>query len=189
MMGNFVINFGPVIGLSVLATFVAIFFSFPKWTGKGRGRADRLFPWTTYRSIQSGFLLITIAAMSRSGMNMAEIIRKLIPYATPYMRSHLEKAELKLKTGNSKPTEALDTGLLPEKVIDRLEIYSVLPDFSKVMDAMGKNVMKKMDADFSKLSASINIAVMLLAAAFIVFTLAGIGMAALQLSDAASAHH
>lgn len=185
-MGNFVINYGPIAGLLLLTTFVAIFLSLPKWTGKGRDRVDRFFPWTLYRSIQSGFLLITVAAMSRSGMNMAEIIRKLVPYASPYMRHHLNRVELKLKTGERKPTEAMDTGLLPEKIIDRLEIYSVLPDFSEVMNSMGKNVMKKMEADFSRLSASINIIVMLLAAAFIVFTLAGIGMAALQLSDAAT---
>lgn len=188
-MGNFVINFGPVIGIALVATLIAIFFSFPRWVGGGRDRADKFFPWTTYRSIQSGFLLITIAAMSRSGMNMSEIVKKLHPYANKYMQMHLDRTSLKMKTGQAKPTEAIDTGLLPTRVVDRLEIYSVLPDFSTVMDAMGKNVMKKMDADFSKLSASINMIVMLLAAAFIIFTLAGIGMAALQLSDVASARH
>lgn len=187
-MGNFVIHFGPFIGIALIILLISVFYSLARWTGPMRDKADRFFPWTTYRMIQSGFLMITIAAMSRSGMTMAYIVQQLEPYATKYMREHLKRVSGKLRTGNAQPSQALDTGLLPEKIVDRLEIYAVLPDFSKVMDAMGKNVMKKMDSDFSKLSASISVIVMLVAAAFILFTLAAVGLAVLQLSDVASAH-
>lgn len=175
------------IGLGVLALVVAALASVPRWTGSWRGRADGIaVPWGIYRWTQAAFFLSSVSGMLKSGSIMRDVLAEIRRNGTPWQRWHLRRMLLSLDSGDP-AVEALDTGMLPEQVMDRLLMYSTLPDFSDVMRRLAKDSMKMYEGILDKLSATVQAAILLFLAVFILVTVGSMMEIALAVADAAEA--
>ncbi|ADC73319.1 Type II secretion system F domain protein (plasmid) [Thioalkalivibrio sp. K90mix] len=181
--GAWVLSYGPVVVVALVGAMIALLVSLPIWAGPKRDRVDRWFPWTLYRSLQSAFFMITLSAMIRSGMPTAKALTELREYARPWMRRHLDRMLNSLRQGR-RETEALDSGLLMDAMSDRLYIYSRLPDFSVVMQAIGIDAMKGLKKTINRFATLTSISVMLLLAVFILVTVFALGETSFAISEA-----
>jgi type II secretory pathway component PulF len=177
------IHWGIPFVVALIMLFWFIQYTMPKWTGPVRDRFDGWFPWTFYREIQSGFFLISMSAMSKSGMTSANIVSDLIKYASPYIKRHLMKMFTNLERGD-KEIVALDTGMLTANIMDRLLVYTNLPSFTEVMDYMGVDVMAMLKKRVIAISKALGNIMLVLIAAYVIWTVFSIGGIALAISDA-----
>lgn len=181
--GDFVIGWGPWIILVAIAGLTLIFGTMQTWTGKRREWCDNRFPWTLFRALQSSFFLITVSAMMRSGMPMPQSLPELERFARPWMKEHIQRMMERLEKGNREPV-AMDTGLLLDNMSDRLLIYSRLPDFTVVMENLGRDAIEGLKTSVDTMTGRINLAVMLAIAAFILATIFALGETSFAISDA-----
>lgn len=173
-----------VAGVFVLISLL-IYFTLSTWVGPLRGKADKVFPWTIYRTMQSSYFLITLAAMMRSGVPMRESLEQIQVHAAPWVRSHVDNMIARLGKGR-KEAVAIDTGMILDAMSDRLLIYSRLPDFTSVMENLGQEAVVELRASLAVITGAINMGVILLTAAFIASTLFAMMEIGFAVSDAVS---
>jgi len=186
--GDIFIALMPWVTAAFIVLSMLIFFTLSAWTGSMRSRADKLFPWTIYRAMQSSYFLITLAAMMRSGVPMKEALGQIQAHATPWVRVHVEAMIERLGKGR-KEAAAIDTGMILDAMSDRLLIYSRLPDFTSVMESLGRDAVVELRASLAVITGSINMGVILITAAFIVSTLFSMMEVGFAVSDAVSQRH
>lgn len=181
--GEFTITWGPWIMLAFVALLAAIFGSMQRWTGPRREWFDRRFPWTLFRAMQSAFFLITISAMMRAGMPMPTALAEIERFARPWMRDHIQRMMERLEKGK-RETVAMDTGLLLNNMSDRLLIYSRLPNFTTIMENLGRDAIEGLRSSVNSITGKINLVVMLAIAVFIMSTIFALGETSFAISDA-----
>ncbi|WP_231373406.1 type II secretion system F family protein [Thioalkalivibrio sp. ALE19] len=172
--GEWMLTYGPGLLIAFGVLVAVIFGSMPVWRGRYRNWADKVFPWTFYRMMQSAFFLLTLSAMLRAGIPPMKALTGLKKYARPWMAEHLERMMTRLRAGE-KETQALDSGLLMDSMSDRLYIYSRLPDFSVVMNSLGGDAIKDLRENIVKVTTAVSTAAMLALALFVVATVFSLG--------------
>lgn len=181
--GDFTILWGPWIILSIVVMLAVIFRSMQRWTGPLREWFDGRFPWTLFRMMQSAFFLITVSAMMRAGMTMPAALAEIKRFAGPWMREHIQRMIDRLERGK-RETVAMDTGLLLDNMSDRLLIYSRLPDFTVIMENLGRDAIVELRVSIDNIVGRINLVVMITVAVFILSTLFALGETSFAISDA-----
>jgi type II secretory pathway component PulF len=181
--GDGFIQLGPWIGLAFIALMVLIFATMHTWTGEHRDRADRWFPWIAFRGLQNAFFLITVSAMMRSGMPMQLALSEMERFAKPWLKEHIQRMMERLGKGK-RETVAMDTGFLLDDISDRLQIYSRLPNFTVVMENLGRDAMANIRQGMDQMASRINVVVMVIIAVFIVSTIFALGETSFAISDA-----
>lgn len=180
--GEFTLTWGPWLTLLLVVLAGLIVVTLPIWTGKWRDRADRLFPWTIFRSMQSAFFLLTLSAMLRSGMAPMTSLVELKRYSRPWVQMHLDRMIGGLTQGK-RETESLDTGMLMRSMSDRLFVYSQLPDFSVVMKSLGEDAVINLKATINAITQTTAMVVMVLLALFVMATVFALGETSFAISD------
>lgn len=135
--GNGFIAYGPWIFGVFLALGFWIKWALPRWykprTYWKRSWFDRHFlPFKLYARTQATYFLSTIAPMMEAGMPVNDVLKGMQEFASPWFGSHLRRM-LKQLDGGAPPVEALNTGFLPTDTADRLSIYELIPDVTKMM--------------------------------------------------------
>lgn len=180
--GEFVIAWGAWIVLGVVVALGVIFWTFPKWSSSLRYKLDGMLPWSLYRMLQSAALLVTLSAMTRAGVPMAQALQEVHKFSSPWLEHYLDEMMMRLRKGR-RESVALDVGLLPDDMAARLMIYSRLPNFSDVMDQLGRDAIVRTKQTVSALASRINVSVMLLTAVFIMATIFSLGDVSFTISD------
>lgn len=131
------VAFGPWILVSAVALGMWIAWALPRWHRPQkywkRGWFDRHFlPFKLYARQQATYFLSTIAPMMEAGMPANTVLTSMLGFASPWFRSHLRRM-LKLLEGGKSPVDALNTGFLPSDTADRLSIYELIPDVTRLM--------------------------------------------------------
>jgi type II secretory pathway component PulF len=88
--------------------------------------------------MQATFFLSSTAAMMRSGIPLKTVVTDMVPYASPWLRTHLSKMLRGLEQGKSE-VEVLGGGVLPEDSAARLQVYELMPDFSGIMNRLSED--------------------------------------------------
>lgn len=159
-----------LIGAAAVAITIAV--SLPRWR-PSRVRQwldEHLPPWSMYQRQQSTFFLVAAAAMMRAGTPFKRTVVDLQGSAGPWLRTHMRKMLAVLGAGAS-PVDAMQTGILPWEVADRLATYRRLQNVAVVMESTGiasLNILLKRTKTVGNLA---KIMVMLLFAGFILATL------------------
>ncbi len=108
------------------------------WTGRGRTIADKMPPWSIYKSYNTAAFLITLSSMMRSGTALNESLKGMSKISSPWMDTYLKKMMSNLKKGGKNFGIALDVGLLePETAGDVID-YSELGKFEKAIHSIGE---------------------------------------------------
>lgn len=119
---NFLVNFGYFIVPAAIGLVIWVVWSLDNWSGNARGLLDRIPPYNIYRYVVSSSLIVTFSGLVRSNVTLKNAIALLSENASGYERSHLRKIGRRLG-GGERLSMALDTGLIPVQIIDRLQAH------------------------------------------------------------------
>lgn len=133
-------------GVYVLAALALLTFATLKtlstWVGAARDGFDkRVPPWSIYREVQSGMLLVTLSSIVQSGTPIDEAFRKLKREASPWLSVHLEEMMRGIAEGR-RPAHAMNTGLFSEDLMDDLLSYDRAGDLTDCITALGRDAIE-----------------------------------------------
>lgn len=159
-----------VIGAIVAAVIIALTLSRWRPSPARQWMDEHIPPWSMYQRQQATFFLVAAAAMMRAGTPFKRAVVDLQGSAGPWLRTHMRKMLAILGTGAS-PVDAMQTGILPWEVSDRLATYRRLQNIAQVMESTGiasLNILLKRTKTTGNIA---KVLVMLLFAGFILATL------------------
>lgn len=138
-ISTFVKSYGLItLGLLVVGAIVSI-KSLPVWCSGWRAKFDRrLPPWSIYREVQSGLLLVTLSSVVKSGSPFDEALRRLKRVASPWLEQHLEEMMRGVAEGR-RTAHAMNTGIFSDDVMDDLLAYDQAGDLSDSITTIGKD--------------------------------------------------
>jgi toxin co-regulated pilus biosynthesis protein E len=118
----------------------AAFWSMPRYTGALRPMMDRLPPWSVYRVYSGATFMISLSALIKAGVPIDSGIRFIRQQSSPWMREHMATMSGRLRAGVEQG-EALDTGLLSDRMADMVAIYSKTSNFDAAVSTVGRMSM------------------------------------------------
>lgn len=110
-----------------------------QWRGKTRALIDRvpLLPWRGYREREANTFLIAFAILLQSNNHgPKEALERMRQFSSPWLSWHLGAMLLRLKLTPDQPARALDTGLFPLQLMDRIEDYAERSEFTKALHSL-----------------------------------------------------
>lgn len=185
-MGKFIQGWGWLLGLAALSAIAGAWYSLSRWRGASRNRFAFMPPWSIYAWTQTSFFLSSLSSMLRSGMTLRDALREIQRHATPWQRWHLRRMLIGLERGLPE-VKAMDTGMFPVYVSDRLQMYASLPSFVEVMARLARDSIRRYEEVLTRLAGYISIAVLLFLATFILLTFGSLGEIALAVEESARA--
>ncbi|UTH74133.1 type II secretion system F family protein [Chromobacterium sp. IIBBL 290-4] len=157
----------------------AYFWSLPRWSGPLRSRLDRRLPYSLYRDLKASEFLVSLAALSQANTGVFEAVQLLERGATPWMRGHLARIRVSL-TANRSLLKAMDTGLFSEDIFDRIAEYSERSNFEDGIRKIGLTTIEEISVKIAERSAIIRNLLVVMVGGFILLTIAGMMMTALE---------
>lgn len=131
------VNDWYVVGLILLLVMVVVIGrSITTYVGKYRYILDKLPPWSIYRAYSSASFMISLSALIRSGVPIAEAVGFVRTKSSVWTRGHLGIMLQRLRAGLA-PGDAMDTGMLTDLTADLIALYSGTTDFHKAMSGIG----------------------------------------------------
>jgi len=185
--GMWFINWGLLTIFGVLVFLGIIVLTMPVWVGSMRGSLDGIFPWSLYRYVQAGGALLTLSAMMKAGIPFAQAVQSMSVHSSAWTKRGLKSCASHLAKGKNEAESLSRSGLLPPGIDDRLSIYAKLPDFTSIMVPLAHEALQDAKAKLAAFSALVSTASMFMIAAFVLFTIFGLGDAAMSAADAAQA--
>lgn len=138
----FVREYGLVLGGALLACGAWSAWSLPRWVSPLRQALDaRLLPWSVYREVQGGLLLLTLSAVVNGGSPIDEAIRRMRRSASRWLAHHLDAMSRGLAEGK-RPAQALDTGVFSETLMDDMLAYDHAGDLVEALRHLGKDTVE-----------------------------------------------
>lgn len=184
-IGEFIVGNVVVLGLAILAMGTAAFVSLPRWVGKRRTSLSKwLPPWSLYSWTQASFFLSAVSSMLSAGVTFRQAIEMILPAASPWQRWHLRRMRSALMSGKSE-VESMDTGMLPDPVMDQILIYARIPSFPAVMAAASRDSIRMYEEKVTSIAKTVELIVIIALSGFIITTMLSIGEIALAVEEMA----
>jgi len=183
--GSWFIRWGLIAVLVFFGFLATIVLTMPVWVGPLRKSLDHIFPWGLYQSIQAGGALLSLSAMMRSGVPFPQAVQSMSVHSSPWVKHCLRTCQVNLSKGKNEAESLSRSGLLPPSIDDRLSVYAKLPDFAGIMVPLANEALQDAKSRLGFFASLMSTSVMVLVAAFILFTLVGLGEAAMSAADAA----
>lgn len=109
--GDFANSWWALLPPLVLAACIAwVVRSLPKWTGRSRVAAEKVFPYSFYRDIQGYTWLMSFSALLRAGMADVEILKRQTAQSTPWLKERLHALWWRMDNGTSLPAALMAKG-------------------------------------------------------------------------------
>jgi type II secretory pathway component PulF len=127
---------GVFLCVAVVAVGWLIAWSRANWKGSLRAFIDRvpLLPWRGYRERQANNFLVSLAILLQSNTHgPKEALERMRHFAGPWLNAHLREMLARLGKSPEEPARALNTGLFPAHMMDRIEDYAERRDFTKAL--------------------------------------------------------
>lgn len=174
-LGEFVMQWGVLLVGVVIAVSGILWMSLSRWRPDPmRETLDgRLPPYSFYARVQTAFFLISVSSMMRAGRTFRASVEQLQGFSTPWSHDYFEQMLERLRSGEPE-VRAMQVGMLPVDVADRLNFYALLPDFGAVMRETARDAMVSLLARVDMVGTVMRVFVMILLAGFVVFTLASV---------------
>jgi len=125
--------------IGVVLILWLIIWSRPNWYGWTRKPFDiiPLFPWRSYRGEEASTFLLSLAILLQSNNHgMKTAMEKMRSFASPWLTWHINRMLHRLTIAPNSPALAMDTGLFPRELMDRIEDYAERSDFNKAMQSI-----------------------------------------------------
>ena len=174
--GKFLVRYGLFGAMALTVLVVVIALSMSRWTRSRSWLSRKWFdtyvpPWTLYQRTQTTYFLSATSGMMRAGVPLKTVVSDMIPYSSAWMKTHLRRILRDLQSGR-REIDALAAGnLLPVNTRERLEVYSLMTDFTDIMSTLAEANFKLFERTIDVLSAVLPIISMLLMVTFVGATL------------------
>lgn len=125
--------------LFVMGFIQLISYSLPRFTGPIRDSLDKIPPYSIYKSIQSGILLISVGSLMQSGIPFRKALENIREEATPYLKLKIEEIIENIDRGmdNGKSINTKFIG----KIGDDIEDYASGANIEAAMEKLGDNAI------------------------------------------------
>lgn len=121
-VSQFITHHGIWLTLGILVFFVALFYSFPRWTGRVRKQLDKYLPFNLYRDYASSMLMISLASLMRSGISLRSSLERTYKNSSPWGKWHIRQILINLsKPSNGTFGQAFNSGLFDQELEDRIQ--------------------------------------------------------------------
>lgn len=174
-LGEATIKWGIPALVALLIVTVVVWLSLSRWTPDAvREKLDaKVPPYSLAARIQTVFFLISVSSMMRTGRTFRASVEQVQGFSAPWNRAYMRQMLARLRAGMPE-VRAMQVGMLPGDVSDRLNFYALLPDFAQVMQEVARDSMVILLAKVEAIGGVIRIIMMLALAGFVVFTLASV---------------
>lgn len=127
-------------GSSILGVVTIIGMSFPRWTGEGRIKADRVIPWSIYRMVQGGAWMVSLAALVKAGVRVEDALVRLSRGVSPWLRQRVDACLRGMRMGQNIGVALSRSGFgFPDpEIISYLNLYARLSGFDAALSITGK---------------------------------------------------
>ena len=150
----------PVLLFSILPCIViVVLITFPYWKGAGRATADKIPPWSIYRTFIGVSWLLALSALVRAGMPVSRAVRALMGNeASPYLKYRLNRTLLFINNGDNLGEALYHThlGFPDEEVVGDLRIYAELDTFQEALENLANGWLESSIRDIDKKAALLN---------------------------------
>ena len=128
------------VSVLVVAGISALIWSLPRWTGDTRDFVDKLPFFAIYRSYNSAAFMIALSSLLNSGIPIDSALARIKTNVSPWMASHINRMLSRMINGVSYGI-ALDTGLLDDRIADKIKILAKSKNLSKSMKNIGEDAL------------------------------------------------
>lgn len=154
-MSTFVREDWYVIILVIAAFAFVVNWSLPRVTGRLRLILDHLPPYSFYKAFHGANILISLAALMRSGIPYVNALGELSKQSTPYLREHLEQMIFNMSDGQG-IGEAMDTGIFSSEMMVSIHMMSQNADFQAAIHEIGKAAVLRSIERISSISGMLS---------------------------------
>ncbi len=140
---HFIEDWWWIVIVIVVGTLFGMSRFYRDYTGPLRKIIDHLPVLSIYRRLAAARFMETLGMLVANGIAFKQAI-KIVQYnATPYMAAHLLQMEYKLGAGKLNIAEVLDTGLIDQSDVLRLEAVSNVQGVEKALIRLGKHATEQ----------------------------------------------
>jgi type II secretory pathway component PulF len=140
---------------AVVVLSVLISYSLSRLVGRVRDVLDYFPPYSFYKAFHGANLLISLAALMRSGIPFVSALEDMKRLSSPYICRHLEKMTKKMAEG-AQLGEALDTGLLSTDMMVSVYMMSHNANFQAAIYEIGRQAVTRSIDKISAISGMLN---------------------------------
>ncbi|MGF6604521.1 type II secretory pathway component PulF [Paraburkholderia sp. GAS448] len=143
--------------LLCVAIFLAVRWSFPRWTGPNRIKAERHFPFSFYRDIEGYKWLSVFSDLLETGLPNVHVLALQMETASPWLRERLWHIRYRMTEGGKTLAQALEergaNGKLPPfefpnpMIIDRIRSIDGYNGFNEKVLRITKRWAAKIERD------------------------------------------
>lgn len=154
-----------IIGIYGLIQLIS--HTMPKLTGPLRNSLDKIPPYSIYKAIQSGLLLIALGSLMKSGVQFRRSLENIRSESTPYLGEKIEEiiGNIDIGLDNGK---AMNTNFVGE-IGDDIEDYSSGSNIEEAMEKLGDLSIKNTIESIAKQSSIARIISIALVAGFVLW--------------------
>lgn len=174
----------PTLAVVAAITGAAI-WSMPNYTGALRPFLNRLPPWSIYKLYSASTFMVSLSSLIRAGVPIESAITFIGRQSSPYVADHMALMRSRLRAGVEQG-EALDTGLLSERLADLVAVYASTARFDSAIETAGKVAIEAASQDIKSKTAVARVGSLSLVAAVVLWiyiSLVGIGEAAKRATE------
>lgn len=144
-----------------------ISMSMAKFVGPIRDSLDKIPPYSIYKSIQSGLLLIALGSLMKSGVPFRRALENIRSEATPYLDEKIKEIINNIDRGMDNG-KALNTDFIGD-IGDDIEDYASGANIEEAMESLGDRAIEDTLTTIKAQSAVARIISIFLVAAFIIW--------------------
>jgi type II secretory pathway component PulF len=172
--GDFMMGYGVLIFGALMTLIILIGVALPRMRDcEARRKLDRLPLFSSYRAIQSAYLIITLSAMYRAGITIDDALSRIIRFSSPYVASHIRLMHRRMARG-MKEGDAFDTGMFPAEMADDARDFSQTSSFAKGLEALGRQALGTTKVSVTKSASAAQLILKVFLYGYVFWTLASI---------------
>lgn len=142
-LSHFIEDWWWIVIVGIFAVIFGMSRLYRDYTGPLRGLIDRLPILSIYRRLVAARFMETLGMLVANGIAFKQAI-KIIQYnTTPYLAHHLVQMEYKLGSGKLNIAEVLDTGLIDQGDILRLQAVANAKGVEQALVRLGKHATEQ----------------------------------------------
>ncbi|EKD75637.1 MAG: Type II secretory pathway component PulF-like protein [uncultured bacterium] len=164
--------------LFIVALLIAGRYFFHNYTGEFRKKIDHLPVLSMYRKLTAARFMETLGMLIANGIAFKKAIKIIQYHTTPYLSFYLIQMDYRLGAGKLNIAEVLDTGLIDEEDIMRLQAVANVKGVEQALIRLGRHAAEKSEK-MIKLTGKILGGILLATggsfAAFMILAIYGVG--------------
>lgn len=139
-LANFSRSWLPLIAILLVAGFIALFMSFPRWSGALRTKLDKYPPYSIYRMLQGGAWMVSLSALVAAGVRVENAVQQLGEGAPNWLAVRTQACLRGMRSGLTLGDALAKSGYnFPDReIVDDLGVYSRLSGIDQALAIIGK---------------------------------------------------